>query len=306
MMRAYLKMALAMLLVGSYLVVSKAILDYVPLFTAALARQLFACVALGAYLLHGRQRLPILQRQDIWLLVLQSFVGIFLYSVFSLYGVRLTSGISANIIMAATPAGVAAVGLLLLRERISGGTFACLVLALMGTLATHWGDGGAASGDSLGGCLLLILAVLAEAVFMTFGKLQSTPLPPIMLSFLLTALGALMFLPFALAELPSWKAAAVPPHTWLLLIYSGVVITALAVVLMNSAMLTVPTGSAAVFTALIPLSGVALSMLLLGEVLQLRHAIAATLILLAMAGIVFQPVLNRQAARAGIFSSRGK
>lgn len=308
MMRAYLKMALAMLLVGSYLVASKTILQYVPLFTAAFARQLFACMALGVYLASRQNRFHALGRKDCWILLLQAFVGIFLFSVFSLYGLRMTSGISANIIMATTPAGVAAVGRVLFGERINATTLACLTLALVGAVTTHFGDSGDAAygGHAFIGSLLLILAVLSEAVFMTFGKLQSTTLPPIILSFLLTALGSLMFLPFALFELTTWKISAVPGYIWWLMVYSGVIITAFAVVLMNSAMQSVPTSSAAVFTALIPLSGVSLSILLLGDIFRPQHAVAAILILGAMLGIVFRVNIAKALGRQVVPSHGGQ
>ncbi|MGM9515886.1 DMT family transporter [Roseateles sp. DB2] len=287
-------MSLAMLLVGSYLVASKIILQFVPVFTAAFARQALAFVALAAWLAWTQSPVSIGRGRDRLVLLVQAFVGVFLYSVLSLYGVQWTSGVAANVLMALTPAAVGLVGLVLFRERLGATESLCLVLAVCGAIITQLGEEQGLSEASslktwLGGGLI-VLSVFSEAVFLTFGKMLRQPLPSTVLSLVLTLLGSLMFLPFMLFELPAWNVAAVPWYVWGLMLYSGVAITALAVVLMNSAMKVVPTTSAAVFTAFIPLSGVGLSVLLLGDTLRFQHVLGAALVL---GGMLFS-VLRQQ------------
>ncbi|MFG6459702.1 DMT family transporter [Roseateles sp. BYS96W] len=302
---AYVRMALAMLLVGSYLVASKIILQFVPLFTAAFARQALAFVALAGWLAWKRAPVSIGGGRDRWVLLMQAFVGVFLYSVLSLYGVQWISGVAANVLMALTPAAVGLVGLLLFRERMGSAESLCLVLAVCGAVITQLGDESGQLGGSTFkiwlGAGLIVLSVFSEAVFLTFGKMLRQPLPSTVLSLVLTLLGSLMFLPFMLYEVPHWRASTVPWYVWGLMLYSGVAITALAVVLMNSAMKVVPTTSAAVFTALIPLSGVGLSVLLLGDALRFQHVLGAALVL---GGMLFS-VLRQQSRQGQARSMEG-
>jgi hypothetical protein len=76
------------------------------------------------------------------LVFLESFLGNFLFSICMLFGVSLTSAVSAGVIMASIPAAVAVASWLFLRERITvriGLAIACAAFGI-GLLAGRAGD----------------------------------------------------------------------------------------------------------------------------------------------------------------------
>ena len=287
---AYVQMTLAMLLIGSLFVVSKVIVQSVPVFVASFLRQFLAFLALAAWLYVQKSTMPKIQRRDWGVLLIQGVVGIFLFSVFALYGLKYTNAIDANIITSTTPLSMMLIAVLLLGERLTMRRVSALLLALLGTLAinvlgTH--DGGTRQ-DVWFGNGLVVLAVLAEGVFFGFGKLLKSPISSTWLSLILTAIGSVLFAPFAAYSAVSTDWSQVPWTTWLLVLYTGVALTAFGVVLMNRGLQQVPASNASIFTALMPVSGVALSVIFLREQFHWYHALGMVLVLAAMALVMFE------------------
>ena len=287
---AYVQMTLAMLLIGSLFVVSKVIVQSVPVFVASFLRQFLAFLALAAWLYVQKSTMPKIQRRDWGVLLIQGVVGIFLFSVFALYGLKYTNAIDANIITSTTPLSMMLIAVLLLGERLTMRRVSALLLALLGTLAinvlgTH--DGGTRQ-DVWFGNGLVVLAVLAEGVFFGFGKLLKSPISSTWLSLILTAIGSVLFAPFAAYSAVSTDWSQVPWKTWLLVLYTGVALTAFGVVLMNRGLQQVPASNASIFTALMPVSGVVLSVIFLREQFHWYHALGMVLVLAAMALVMFE------------------
>ena len=287
---AYVQMTLAMLLIGSLFVVSKVIVQSVPVFVASFLRQFLAFLALAAWLYVQKSTMPKIQRRDWGVLLIQGVVGIFLFSVFALYGLKYTNAIDANIITSTTPLSMMLIAVLLLGERLTMRRVSALLLALLGTLAinvlgTH--DSGSRQEVWFGNGLV-VLAVLAEVVFFGFGKLLKSPISSTWLSLILTAIGSVLFAPFAAYSAVSTDWSQVPWTTWLLVLYTGVALTAFGVVLMNRGLQQVPASNASIFTALMPVSGVALSVIFLREQFHWYHALGMVLVLVAMALVMFE------------------
>ena len=287
---AYVQMTLAMLLIGSLFVVSKVIVQSVPVFVASFLRQFLAFLALAAWLYVQKSTMPKIERRDWGVLLIQGVVGIFLFSVFALYGLKYTNAIDANIITSTTPLSMMLIAVLLLGERLTMRRVSALLLALLGTLAinvlgTH--DSGSRQEVWFGNGLV-VLAVLAEGVFFGFGKLLKSPISSTWLSLILTAIGSVLFAPFAAYSAVSTDWSQVPWTTWLLVLYTGVALTAFGVVLMNRGLQQVPASNASIFTALMPVSGVVLSVIFLREQFHWYHALGMVLVLVAMALVMFE------------------
>jgi hypothetical protein len=73
---------------------------------------------------------PPLSAQTKRLLFLESFLGNFLFTMCMIYGVSLTSAVSAGVIMAAIPAAVAVMSWAFLRERVPPRTWAAVACAV--------------------------------------------------------------------------------------------------------------------------------------------------------------------------------
>ena len=97
---AYLCLAASMALVGSYVGLSRQLVAVLPVFLLAWLRFGIAAVAMAHWVRRGPADAP-LSPATKRLLFWESFLGNFLFSVCMLYGVALTSALSAGVVMAA-------------------------------------------------------------------------------------------------------------------------------------------------------------------------------------------------------------
>lgn len=289
MRSAYLKMTIATLLFGSYLVASKLILREAPVFTATLVR--LASAALVLALAVGLRSGEPWQRpsvRDAALLFAQSGVGVFLFSVCAMNGVRLTGGIESGVILSLVPIAVSVVAVVFLGERLNARRGLGILLSVSGAavisaLAAH-GSPTAASvhGEAAGawfGVILLLCAVACEAVFLTFGRFLTRPLPAERLSLVIAVLGALMFAVPAALEPGGLLEAHYSWRTWALMVYTGVAINGIAAVLIYDSLGQVDTTVAGAFTALTPVSGTVLALWFLDESLHPHHLLGMALVI---------------------------
>ncbi|MET9695769.1 DMT family transporter [Streptomyces sp. NPDC006529] len=287
-MRAvHVKMTVATVLLGSYLVASKLILREVPVFTATFVRLIAAVLVLAVYVRlrpperGGGARPARPGRRDSLVLFAQTLLGVFLFSVFAMYGVKMTGAIEAGVLLGMVPISISLVAIVFLGERLTGRRGLGIALAVLGAVSINVMSGGGrtAGAHAALGVLLLVCSVLCEAVFVTFGKLLTTPIAPARLSLILSVAGALMFLVPAGVE-SHWGAdlAGVGWQTWALMAYTGIAINGIAVVLMYDSLDSMDTTVVAAFTALTPVSGAVLSVLLLGEQLRAYHLVGMVLV----------------------------
>src|SRR3954449_5871571 len=102
---AYACLALSMSLVGSYVALAKPLAAVIPVLLLAWLRFGIGGLAMLHWLRKPASEAPLTPRTR-RLLFLESFLGNFLFSLCMLFGVSLTSAVSAGVIMAAIPATV--------------------------------------------------------------------------------------------------------------------------------------------------------------------------------------------------------
>ncbi|MFM0738668.1 DMT family transporter [Paraburkholderia xenovorans] len=275
-MRAdYLKLLLATLLLSSYLVASKLVLHEVPVFIATFVRLLSALIALSGYLWVRRIRVPRIGLRDAGVVTTQAGLGIMLFSVLALYGLRFTGAIESGVVLSMVPVVTSLTACIVFREHLSRMSVGGILIAVGGVCAMtvlSAGNGSTQANEhSVLGMGLLFGAVICETVFLTFGKLLSKPLAPPVLSWLLCAIGALMVALPAGVEWRGMSLGAVSWRSWALLVYSGVAVNSVAVVLMYDCLKRLETSVVSAFTALTPVSGTILAVLLAGEDFHLYH-----------------------------------
>ena len=119
---AYACLALSMSLVGSYVALSKPLVAAFPVFLLAWLRFGIGGLAMAHWLRKPADE-PRMTSQTRMLVFLESFLGNFLFSICMLFGVSMTSAVSAGVIMAAIPAVVAVLSWLFLGESVSRRTW---------------------------------------------------------------------------------------------------------------------------------------------------------------------------------------
>ena len=281
---AYVLLASAMALVGSYVALSKTLVLVFPVFLLAWLRFGIAAVAMASWVRRQPGEAPLSQR-DRTLLFFESFFGNFLFSIFMLFGVALTSALAAGVIMAAIPAMVALMSWVALRERISGRVAAGIACAVGGialvSLARH--EAPSSGGSSLLGNVLLFLAVACEASYVVIGKKLTAQVSAKRISALVNLWGLALVTPLGLWQATRFDFAAVSVPMWVLLLFYSLAASMVTVWLWMTGLKHVQASSAGVFTVFLPVSTAIVGVVFLGERFDLLQAGAFAL---AIVGVV--------------------
>lgn len=279
---AYLELAAAMAFVGSSVIAGKVVTETFPLPLAVAMRFGLASLILLPILL-GREGVPRLDRGDAKTLALQTLTGVIGFNLFLLFGLRYTTAAESGIVVGTTPAVIGLIAFLVLRERLSGARLAGIVLAAAGVAAISLAGGDAGRGPNpLLGNALIFGTVVCEAVFSILGKVATARLRAITIATLVSCLGALSFLPFALWTARGFDFSGVDREAWLALGYYAVGATVLPYLLWYHGLPRVPAGVAGIFTGIIPVSAVALAVVVLGEPVRPAHLVGVVCVLGAL------------------------
>ena len=289
---AYGCLALSMSLVGSYVALSKPLVAAIPVFLLAWLRFGIGGLAMPHWLRKPANEPP-MTRQTRNLVFLESFLGNFLFSICMLFGVSLTSAVSAGVIMASIPAAVALLSWAFLRERIAPrtwGAIACAALgiALLGLAkpdaAAHAGAAQAAdSGGHWLGNLLVLAAVLCEASYAVIGKKLTGVMGPRRITSLINLWGFALMTPFGVHAALQFDFGSVAPGIWVLLAFYSLAASVWTVWLWMTGLKTVPAAQGGVFTVMLPVSAALVGVFVLGEPLGGVQLLAFAL---ASAGVV--------------------
>lgn len=219
---------------------------------------------------------------DMMLLSIQALCGGFLFNMLMMNGLRYTSASAAGIISSTTPAMIAILSIWLLKEKLNQKKIGTIVLAMIGIMFMHLGEiGDHETVSNLFGNFLVFLAVIPEAMFTILAKKHQLGLSPIINATLSNLLNALFFAPMVLSILPTVIALDI---SWLQLVQMAFMILGgiLFYTFWYLGVPHTPAATAAVTTAIAPLSITLLAMLFLGESLTLISAIGMVLVLLSI------------------------
>lgn len=290
--------------VGSIVPASRLIAGALPPALAGAARLLVAALILVPWAWR-RERAALTGRfapRDRLILAVQAAAGTVGFTVLMLLGTARTTASDASVVAGTLPAVAAGLSVCLFGERPGARTWLAIGLAVGGLLAVQLPEasGGPGAWSRLVGNLLVLGAVTSESLFILLQKRLDRPLPALAQSAVMTVLGlAYLSVPAAL-ELRRMDLGGVPAVAWGAVVYYGLVPTVLGFVWWYRGAAEVGGAEAGVFTAVMPLAGAALSALVLGEPLRLRHGVALVLVLAAVL-LVARPARARGAAgvRAG-------
>jgi drug/metabolite transporter (DMT)-like permease len=301
---AYLCLALGMALVGVYVALSKPLAAALPVFLLAWLRFGIAAIAMLPWLKKPAQEAPLTPSAK-QLIFLESFFGNFLFSICMLFGVSMTSAVSAGVILATIPAAVAVLSWVFLKEKIgkriwfaiacAAGGIALLTLSKQGNLPnTVQGSPGGPIDTWLGNALVFG-SVLCEAAYVVIGKHLTTSLGPKRISSLINLWGLALTTPMGLYMAWSFNFRAVELNIWLLLVFYALAASVFTVWLWMTGLKTIPAAKAGVFTVLLPISAAAVGVVFLDEALGGMQLLA---LLIALAGVMMATLPSRAAFTA--------
>ena len=290
---AYFCLALSMSLTGSYVALSKPLVAALPVFLLAWMRFGIAGVAMLPWLRKPADEAP-LTPQTRRLLFLESFLGNFLFSIFMLYGISMTSAVSAGVVMASIPAVIALMSWMFLRERIGMRMWAaagCAVAGL-GILALSHNSAVAAQPMSAGadpgsgrqwlGNLLVFGAVVCEGAYAVIGKKLTGTLGPKRISSLINLWGLVLMTPFGLYLALQFDFSAVGGGIWILLVFYALAASVGTVWLWMTGVKHLPAAQGGIFTVMLPISAALVGVGVLGESLSGMQVVAFAVALLGI------------------------
>jgi drug/metabolite transporter (DMT)-like permease len=221
---------------------------------------------------------PEYRRGDWKWLVLMGLFEPCLYFLLEGYAIELTTSAQAGMISAIVPLLVAAGAALFLKERLPFWAVVGLALSVGGVVALSMLGAPVASAPAPAlGNALEVLAMISATGYMLIAKRMSTRYGPWFLTGVQSFMGAVFFLPGALASNPiTWLAA--PRGAWIAALYLGCFVTLGGFGLYNTAVARMPASRAAMSINLIPLIAVATGWLVLDEALTPLQGIACVLI----------------------------
>lgn len=290
---AYGCLGLSMALVGSYVALSKPLVAALSVFLLAWLRFGIGGIAMLHWLKRAPHEAP-MSGPTKRLLFLESFVGNFLFSIAMLFGVSMTTAVSAGVIMSTIPAVVALMSWAFLKERIglrvwaaiACGVLGIAVLALSKNELNHEHSRGLeasfANGNVLWGNILVFVAVLCEAAYAVIGKKLTGVLPPKRIAALINLWGFVLMTPMGLYVAWHFEFTTVTPSLWLLLVFYALAASVWTVWLWMTGLQTVPAARAGVFSVMLPISAAVVGVLALGESLGGMELLAFGIALLGV------------------------
>lgn len=266
----YVRLVLTTLFWGGSFIAAHMAVGSLPPVVAAFCRFVIACVAL-VILLAGTEGLVRPNREQWKSIIGLGLSGIFFYNLFFFKGMQWLPASRGALLMALNPSLTALVERLLYRRALSGGRTLGIALSLFGTTwVVTQGDWAHATGGGVGwGEFIMLCACLSWVSYTLVSRRAMTGLSPLANTTYASLVGALALLPLALHQGLLDRLPTMQAKDWLLAAYLGLPGTVVAFLWYAQGVKAVGAQRTIIFTNLIPVFGVLLSVLLLGEQLTL-------------------------------------
>jgi len=286
---SYLFLALAMTIVGTSVVVGKIITTSLPIFLSSFISLLTASL-LFMPTLSKRNVFSSIKKSDLFYLILQAFLGTVLYRILLFTGLKYIDASYAGILSALQPAFIALLAVAFLKEKQTSVKMIGISLAVIGLILTYSSQTFKIDLNSglFIGTALILLSVIGEACFSVFAKKLSPKIEPVMIAGIVTVISTLMMLPLGIYD---FLITGIPQITLvggLAVVYYGVFLTYISFILWFKGLDSVKASVAGIFTALVPISGILFSALLLRDYPSTFEVIGGMLIVASILLVVYK------------------
>jgi drug/metabolite transporter (DMT)-like permease len=252
---------------GGTFVAGKHVVATLSPLMGSFARYVVACLALlvAAFALEGG--LPRLTRRQWLATFVLGLLGVFAYNLFFMGALQRLPASRAALIIALNPVITITISALALGERLKPRRWLGVAIALAGVwiVITH-GDIASITSAGVGaGELLMLGAVTSWALYTVIGRRVLAGLSPLAATNYAALWGTLLL---GIVAMPHFTELRISQFDWSVvgaLLYLGILGTALAFVWYYTSIQRLGTAIASIFTNLVPVFGVAISVLLLGE-----------------------------------------
>ena len=281
----YLLLSLTPLFWACNWVIGRALHHDIPPMGMTFFRWLFAIAILAPFALtHVRRDLPLVRRHWPILLALGA-IGIGTHNALAYLGLNFTTATNGVILNSFIPVMIVAIAWVFLREKLTPVQIAGVVISLGGVLAIL-SQGSLATLAAFrlnAGDLFVILSMLMWSVYTVMLRWRPPGLHPLSFLFVLAVIGDLCVLPMWIAEMALGHTIAWSPAGFAAMLSVALFSSVLAYIFWNRGVEEVGAPVAGLFVHLMPVYGVILAWIFLGESLVAYHVVGIALILAGIA-----------------------
>jgi len=261
---------------GGMYVVSKVVLEIIPPFTLVSLRLLLGILTLAIVL--APRGFPKFTRRQFLQIVGVGFVGYGISLSLQFLGTKLSTAANGSLVTSATPAFVLLFAWLLLREKITLRRIMALLLATFGVVAVIDPRSAQLDPELFLGNLLLLGAAITWALYSVFVRKMTQSLDVLPFSLIAFVGGLPIVLPAGAWELSTAGVGEISLGVVGGVLFLGVISTALAMILWNTAFAILDAGAASLTFFAQPVVGIFLGWLFLGERITLLFILGGLLI----------------------------
>jgi drug/metabolite transporter (DMT)-like permease len=262
-------------------IVGRGLAPDIPPMTMTFFRWFFAILILAPFAWpHVKRDWPLVRRSWKTLLFLGA-IGIGSHNALAYLGLNYTTATNGLILNSFIPVMIIAMSWIFLREPLSALQMGGVMVSLTGVLAIL-SQGSVAAVTSFrlnGGDLLVILSMAMWSVYTICLRWRPPGLHLLTFLFVIACVGDTCMLPLFLGELAFGRHMVVTPAGVAALVTVGLFSSVLAYIFWNHGVEQVGASVAGLFVHLMPVFGVVLAWLFLGERLALYHVVGIALIL---------------------------
>ena len=250
---------------GAMYVVSKAVMAVIPPFTLLVSRLVLGIITL--FIIAFLHKKLSIKKRDFWNILAVGFIGYGISLGFQFVGTNLSTAANGSLVTSATPAFVLIFAALILGEKITTKRFIALLIASLGVIAVI--DPRTAQLDSslFWGNISLVAAALTWALYSVLVRKVTRGVDVLTVS-LIAFLGGL---PTSIA-LSAWEISTqgigeITIGVIAGILFLGIIATALAMYLWNTAFALLDAGLASLTFFAQPIVGTILGAIFLGEII---------------------------------------
>jgi drug/metabolite transporter (DMT)-like permease len=266
---------------GSLPVIGKVVLQAIPAFGLVGLRVGIAATAF-AIVQSARGRFWLREKGDYSRLAVLSLFGVTFNQLLFISGLSLTKASNTSLLAATIPIFALAVSSILGAEKLRRAKVVGVILAFAGVALLIDPRKASFSSDSTIGDLLIVTNSLSYGIYVASSKSVITRNGAFRSMMWVFIFAAIICVPLGLFSLRTVNLPSVDTSLWLLILYIGLGATASPYLLNAWALARVSPSTVAIFVYLQPLIGFLLAVAFLGEMIDIKFIVAATLVFLGV------------------------
>lgn len=260
---------------GCMYVLSKFVLDKLPVFTVAFSRYLIAIIVL--FTIVRIKKLRKIEKHDRKYIFMVGFLGYFLSLGAQLIGTKLSGASMASLVNSTNPVFIMVIAAMLLKEKLTAKKILSVLISLIGVYIIL---GGGSGESQTMGILISFFSVILWAFVSVYVRKITRKYPPLLVTAYGMGVAAACNFPIAVVELFTVEQIGLDGSAVAALLVMGVFCTAVAHLMWNQALSMLEAGTCSAFYPIQPLVSVVLGIIFLHEKMTFSFVIGSLLIII--------------------------